>query len=116
MIFQQYFSHVELSPRESAKEKKNEIGAKKNPTPELASVKPQELRKSSDDRVNTQNDSHFENMPIQYNGIFHGRKNEKFQMKKKCDLFVNFARYRDCGYSLEPPHRGGSNGYPQSVL
>ena len=22
----------------------------------------------------------------------------------------------DCGYSLEPPRRGGSNGYPQSMF
>ena len=22
----------------------------------------------------------------------------------------------DCGYSLEPPHRGGSNEYPQSMF
>ena len=54
-------------------------------------------------------------MPIQYNDTFYGCKNEKFQMKK-CDLFVIFARDRDCGYSLEPPHRGGSNGYPQSMI
>ena len=47
---------------------------------------------------------------------FYGCKNEKFQMKKKCDLFVIFARNRDCGYSIEPPHRRGSNGYPQSMF
>ena len=37
-------------------------------------------------------------------------------MKKKCDLFVIFGRNRDGGYSLEPPHRGGSNEYPQSMF
>ena len=45
----------------------------------------------------------------------YGGKNEKFQMKK-CDLFVIFAWNRDCGYTLEPPHRGGSNAYPQSLF
>ena len=30
-------------------------------------------------------------------------------------LFVLFLLQNiDCGYSLEPPHRGGSNVYPQS--
>ena len=54
--------------------------------------------------------NHYENAPIQYNGTFF-----KFQMNK-CDLFVIFARNWDCWYSLEPPHRGGSNGYPQKKL
>ena len=26
------------------------------------------------------------------------------------------AQNMDCGYSLEPPHRGGSNEYPQSMF
>ena len=26
------------------------------------------------------------------------------------------AQNIDCGYSLEPPHRGGSNEYPQSIF
>ena len=26
------------------------------------------------------------------------------------------AQYIDCGYSLEPPRRGGSNEYPQSMF
>ena len=26
------------------------------------------------------------------------------------------ARNIDCGYSLEPPRRGGSNEYPQSIF
>ena len=26
------------------------------------------------------------------------------------------AKNIDCGYSLEPPHRGGSNEYPQSMF
>ena len=30
-------------------------------------------------------------------------------------IFI-FAQNIDCGYSLEPPHRGGSNEYPQSIV
>ena len=32
------------------------------------------------------------------------------------DIFLIFAQNRDCGYTLEPPHRGGSNEYPQSMF
>ena len=35
---------------------------------------------------------------------------------KSCDIFHISAQNIDCGYSLEPPRRGGSNGYTQSVL
>ena len=31
-------------------------------------------------------------------------------------LFVIFAQNIDCGYTLEPPRRGGSNEYPQSMF
>ena len=31
-------------------------------------------------------------------------------------IFVISAQNIDCGYSLEPPRRGGSNGYPQSMF
>ena len=34
---------------------------------------------------------------------------------KKSDIFHNFAQNIDCGYSLEPPRRDGSNEYPQSM-
>ena len=30
--------------------------------------------------------------------------------------FLISAQNIDCGYSLEPPHRGGSNKYPQSMF
>ena len=30
-------------------------------------------------------------------------------------IFLISAQNIDCGYSLEPPHRGGSNEYPQSM-
>ena len=37
-------------------------------------------------------------------------KNENFQIKKS-DIFHISAQNIDCGYSLEPPRRGGSNEY-----
>ena len=32
------------------------------------------------------------------------------------DIFLIFAQNIDCGYTLEPPCRGGSNVYPQSMF
>ena len=45
---------------------------------------------------------HYENMPMQYTAIFHGCKNDNFQMKK-VDNFLIFAQNIDRGYTLEPP-------------
>ena len=42
-------------------------------------------------------------------------KKEKFQIKLS-DIFHISAQNIDCGYLLEPPHRGGSNEYPQSMF
>ena len=42
-------------------------------------------------------------------------KNENFQIKILIFL-IFFAQNIDCGYSLEPPRRGGSNEYPQSMF
>ena len=42
-------------------------------------------------------------------------KNEIFQIKNS-DIFHISAQNIDCGYSLEPPRRGGSNEYPQSMF
>ena len=42
-------------------------------------------------------------------------KNENFQIKTP-DIFHISAQNIDCGYSLEPPRRGGSNEDPQSML
>ena len=42
-------------------------------------------------------------------------KNCKFS-DKNSDIFHFSARNIDCGYALEPPHRGGSNKYPQSMF
>ena len=47
---------------------------------------------------------------------------EKFTTKKwkfsgkNSDIFHSSAQNIECGYSLEPPHRGGSNEYPQSMF
>ena len=35
---------------------------------------------------------------------------------KNTDIFHIFVQNIDCGYSLEPPRRGGSNEYPQSMF
>ena len=37
-------------------------------------------------------------------------------LSEKNDILNIFAQNIDCGYTLEPPRRGSSNGYPQSVL
>ena len=42
-------------------------------------------------------------------------KTENFQIKIP-DIFQISARNIDCGYSLEPPWRGSSNEYPQSMF
>ena len=42
-------------------------------------------------------------------------KNENFQTKKS-DIFHISAQNIYCGYSLEPPRRGGSNEYPQYMF
>ena len=35
---------------------------------------------------------------------------------KKIDIFNILAQNIHCGYSVEPPRRGGSNGYPQCMF
>ena len=36
--------------------------------------------------------------------------------QKNLDIFLIFAQNIDCGYTLEPPRRGGFNEYPQSMF
>ena len=43
------------------------------------------------------------------------RKTESFQIKVLIFYHMS-AQNIDCGYSLEPPRRGGSNEYPQSMF
>ena len=45
---------------------------------------------------------HYENTPMQYTAIFHGCKDDNFQMKK-VDNFLIVAQNIDRGYTLEPP-------------
>ena len=59
--------------------------------------------------------SHYENLPIQIYRKFHLQKLKNFQIKNS-DIFHISAQNIDCGYSLEPPRRGGSNEYPQSMF
>ena len=42
-------------------------------------------------------------------------KTENFQIKKLYIFHIS-AQNIDCGYSLDPPRRGGSNEYPQSMF
>ena len=66
--------------------------------------------------------THHENIPIitkthlfKYIENFTTKKKENFQIKKS-DIFHISAQNIDCGYSLELPHRGSSNEYPQSMF
>ena len=36
--------------------------------------------------------------------------------RENTDSFHSYDQNIDCGYSLEPPRRGGSNEYPQSMF
>ena len=60
-------------------------------------------------------DIHYENTPIKYTENFTTKKMTIFHIKNS-DIFHISAQNIDCGYSLEPPHRGGSNEYPQSMF
>ena len=54
-------------------------------------------------------------MPIKIYLKYSHQNNENFQIKIS-DIFHISAKKIDCGYSLEPPRRGGSNEYPQSMF
>ena len=58
---------------------------------------------------------HYENTPIQIHWKFYHPKMAIFQIKNS-DIFHISAQNIDCGYSLEPPCRGGSNEYQQSMF
>ena len=59
--------------------------------------------------------SHYENTPIQNIQKTSPPKSETFQIKNS-DIFHISAQNIDCGHSLVPPRRGGSNEYPQSMF
>ena len=60
-------------------------------------------------------DVHYENTPVQIYWKFYNQKRENFQIKTS-DIFHIYALNKNCEYSLEPPRRGGSNEYPQSMF
>ena len=47
-------------------------------------------------RLNCPHDEHYANMSVQYTAIFHGCKNDNFQMKIN-DIFLIFAQNIDSG-------------------
>ena len=53
-------------------------------------------------------------MPIEIYWKFYHQKMKNFQVI--FGYFSYFCSRIDCGYSLEPPRRGGSNEYPQSMF
>ena len=53
--------------------------------------------------------------PCNKREIFLALKMENFQLNF-FNTFLIFAQNIDCGYTLEPPRRGGSNEYPQSMF
>ena len=65
--------------------------------------------------VDSDHSAHYENTPIQIYWKFYHQKKWKFS-DKNSDIFHISAQNIDCGYSLEPPRRGGSNEYPQSMF
>ena len=52
---------------------------------------------------------------MQYTENVFGYKNENFDWKN-FDIFLIFAQNINCGYTLEPPRRGGSNEKPQCMF
>ena len=57
---------------------------------------------------------HYENAPVQIY-LNSPPKTESVQIKNS-DIFHISAQNIKCGYTLEPPRRGGSNKYPQSLF
>ena len=52
---------------------------------------------------------------FKYTENFTTKKRENFRIKSSAISHIS-ALNIDCGYSLEPPRRGGSNEYPQSMF
>ena len=52
---------------------------------------------------------------MQYTEMFCALKIENLQLKN-FDIFLIFAQNIDCEYTLQPPRRGGSNEYTQSMF
>ena len=61
-------------------------------------------------------ESHHENMPIWFWPPETPLLYSKTGVYRGVHFFFISAQNIDCGYSLEPPRRGGSNEYPQSMF
>ena len=59
--------------------------------------------------------AHHEYSHIQYTDFFSAVKIKKF-LSSEFYIFNIFTQNIDCGYTLEPPSRGGSNKYTQSMF
>ena len=53
---------------------------------------------------------------FKYTDNFTTKNEKKKNQIKNSEIFHISAQNIDCGYSLEPPRRGGSNEYPQYML
>ena len=58
---------------------------------------------------------HYENTPIQIYTKFHLQKTEHFKIKNSYIFHISTQNIY-YGYSFEPPRRGGSNEYRQSMF
>ena len=59
---------------------------------------------------------HYKNTHMQYTEILRFAKIKNYLVTKNFNIFNNFTQNIDCGYTLEPPQRGSSNEYPQSMF
>ena len=64
--------------------------------------------KTNNNKTNATYETHYENTYIEQ----FTSKNWNFSEKNNSDIFHASPQNIDCGYSLEPPRRGGSNEYP----
>ena len=58
------------------------------------------IKKEKKDQKFSTKTLRYDNTPMQYAVIFHGCKNDYFQMKI-CDMFLIFAQNIDLGYTLD---------------
>ena len=66
---------------------------------------------------NSESLMHYENMSMQYIEFSEvvKNKNKKTNMLNNFYIILILAQNIECWYTLEPPRRGGSNKYPQSM-
>ena len=60
-------------------------------------------------------ESPFSPKPLRKHAYSNILKTKNFQINNS-DIFHIYAQNIDCEYSLEPPRRGGSNEYQQSMF